>query len=603
VSATPVVPVRDNSAAAAPVIEVQDLHVRLTGREVDVVRGVSFALAPGEVLGLVGESGSGKTTVALALLGYARPGTTIVGGAVIVDGVDVLTRQSSDLRRLRGRLVSYVPQDPSSSLNPAIRIGTQLMEVLDEHEFGADRNARRARLAEMLAEVDLASDAGFLSRYPHQLSGGQQQRVAIAMAFACRPPVVVLDEPTTGLDVTTQAHVLKTVRELAHVHRTAAVYVTHDLAVVAGLSNRIAVMYAGGLIEVGPADEVVRDAAHPYTRRLIAAVPDPKERRPLVGIPGRVAPLGPRKPGCVFADRCEFVEEACRVSDIALERVTAAHVARCRRLAIVRRASRPGAGDQRIHGRDAAATPPLIEVDNLVASYGQNTVLHGTSLAIPEGRCVALVGESGSGKTTLARCISGMHAEAQGSIRLGGDVLPLTSRKRPAELRRTIQYVFQNPYSSLNPRMSVGELLEQPLRQFGLPRKDDVVPELLEQVSLSSRYAQRYPSQLSGGERQRVAIARALAVSPKVLICDEITSALDVSVQASILALLARLHAEASLSVLFVTHNLAVVRAIADSVVVLDRGRIVEEGSVDQVLDEPRDDYTKQLLKDTPAFA
>jgi len=586
-----------------PAIDVRDLHVTLTGHDIDVVREVSFALAPGEVLGLVGESGSGKTTVALALLGYARPGTSIAGGSVLVEGVDVLSRSRSELRRIRGRLVSYVPQDPSASLNPALRIGRQIMEVLDEHGFGTDKSSREARVAEMLAEVKLPADKTFLSRYPHQLSGGQQQRVAIAMAFACQPPVVVLDEPTTGLDVTTQAHVLETVRDLARLHRTSAVYVSHDLAVVAAISSRVAVMYGGRLVEVGPESELVRDAAHPYTRRLIGAVPDPKQRRPLAGIPGRVAPLGPGKPGCVFADRCDFVEDGCRIQEIELERVSTTHVARCRRWRVARGAPAPDGGTALKYHAGESPPQPLIEIDGLFASYGPNRVLHGANLTIPEGRCVALVGESGSGKTTLARCMSGMHSEATGSIRLSDQALPLTSRERSAELRRAIQYVFQSPYGSLNPRKSVRELLEQPLKLFELNPKQDTVPDLLEQVSLSPRYARRYPSQLSGGERQRIAIARALAVGPKVMVCDEITSALDVSVQASILALLARLHAETSLSVLFVTHNLAVVRTIADSVVVLDRGRIVEEGPVDQVLDEPRDDYTKQLLNDTPAFA
>jgi peptide/nickel transport system ATP-binding protein len=522
---------------------------------------------------------------------------------VLVDGVDLLTCDRPGLRRSRGRLVSYVPQDPSSSLNPGMRIGTQLLEGLDEHSFGENATARHARVTEMLAEVSLPSDRAFLSRYPHQLSGGQQQRVALAIAFACRPPIVVLDEPTTGLDVTTQAHVLETVRDLAETHRTAAVYVSHDLAVVAGLAHRIAVMYAGRLVEVGPAGELARNAAHPYTRRLIAAVPDPKERRPLAGIPGRVAPLGPRKPGCVFSARCDFAEDECRLGEIEVAAVGPAHTTRCRRWSVVRGAPGPGAPMPVSDLVGPVTAEAVLEVDQLVASYGDDEVLHGASFRVPKGRCVALVGESGSGKTTLARCISGMHPEMAGTIRLDGNELPLASRRRSSDVRRAIQYVFQNPYASLNPRKNVRELLEQPLRQFKLEVEPNTVPDLLEQVSLSPRYAQRFPSQLSGGERQRIAIARALAVGPRVMICDEITSSLDVSVQAAILALLARLHAESALSVLLVTHNLAVVRAVAESVVVLERGTIVEEGPVEQVLDEPEHEYTKQLLKDTPVFS
>jgi peptide/nickel transport system ATP-binding protein len=562
---------------------------------------VSFRLAPGEVLGLVGESGSGKTTVALAILGYARPGLSIAGGSVVISGEDLLASSQNQLRVLRGKVVSYVPQDPSSSLNPGMRIGKQLIDVLSEHDFGSGEAERRARLMEMVEEVDLPSDQEFLSRYPHQLSGGQQQRVAIAMAFACRPRVVVLDEPTTGLDVTTQANVLKTVRHLAESYQTAAVYVSHDLAVVAGLSNRIAVMYAGRLVEHGPTAELTTAASHPYTRRLIDAIPDPRLRRELVGIPGHVAPLGERIAGCSFAPRCEFAEDACRTGTITEDVVGPEHGVRCRRWEIVRAQPRRATNGHAQAPREGA-TDGLLGVEGLAAWYGKTEVLHGVTLSIRRGKCLALVGESGSGKTTLARVISGLHQQARGEVRLDGEVVPWGPHRRSPEVRRAIQYIFQNPYGSLNPRKNVRELLEQPLKEFGLDRSEQRVPALLERVSLPPRYAGRYPSQLSGGERQRVAIARALAASPELLICDEITSSLDVSVQASMLALLAQLHAETSLTVLFVTHNLAVVRAIADDVVVLNNGVIVEAGPVDELLDNPTDPYTQALLRDTPGF-
>jgi peptide/nickel transport system ATP-binding protein len=454
----------------------------------------------------------------------------------------------------------------------------------------------------MLREVDLPDDDQFLARYPHQLSGGQQQRVAIAMAFGCRPRLVVLDEPTTGLDVTTQANVLRTVRELADTHRAAAVYVTHDLAVVAGLASRIVVMYAGRLVEEGPTDQILASPAHPYTRRLLRAIPDPTQRRPLVGIQGQVAPLGSFTTGCKFADRCDFAEDACRTEEIAEVSVDAGHRALCRRTDFVR--SRPRVADaDAAHEIRQIDSDDLLVVRDLYVAYGKHEVLHGAEFSILKGECLALVGESGSGKTTLARTISGLHAQATGDLRLNGEIVPWGSRHRTPQLLRRIQYIFQNPYSSLNPRKTLRELLEQPLRQFGLARGETRITELLEQVSLSPRYATRYPAQLSGGERQRVAIARALAAEPELLVCDEITSALDVSVQASILALLARLHAESGLTVLFVTHNLAVVRAIADDVIVLNEGVIVEAGPVERVLDAPQDGYTQALLRDTPAFA
>jgi peptide/nickel transport system ATP-binding protein len=596
--AAPTFPGGDGDSAA---LTVTGLTVTLAGRPIDVVTDVSFSLEPGEVLGVVGESGSGKTTVALAILGYARPGLSIAAGTVVVGGQDLLTCSPRELRGRRGKLVSYVPQDPSSSLNPAMRIGKQLDDILREHRFGSSDAVRRDRVVELMREVDLPSDAGFLLRYPHELSGGQRQRVAIAMAFACRPRVVVLDEPTTGLDVTTQANVLNTVRDLAEGHRTAAVYVSHDLAVVAGLSHRIAVMYSGRLVEQGPAAELIRAPAHPYTKRLIEAVPDPKHRRQVFGIPGHVAPLGAKLPGCSFAPRCDFAEDACRTGTIAEERVSAGHSVRCRRWELVRGQPRRDTNGHAVAARDSASDA-MLQVEALDAWYGKTQVLHGAELSIRRGECLALVGESGSGKTTLARAISGLHQQVEGEVRLNSELVPWGPRRRSPELRRAIQYIFQNPYGSLNPRKTVRELLEQPLEQFGLDRGNERIAALLDQVSLSPRYAGRYPSQLSGGELQRVAIARALAASPEVLICDEITSALDVSVQASILALLARLHAETSLTVLFVTHNLAVVRAIADDVVVLNKGVIVEAGPVDDVLDSPRDAYTQALLRDTPTF-
>jgi peptide/nickel transport system ATP-binding protein len=594
---------RASDVPSGAVLTVSDLRVVLTGTEIDVVDDVSFSLAPAEILGLVGESGSGKTTVALALLGYARRGTSIAGGSVNVNGLEVLSLKPARLREVRGKVVSYVPQDPTVWLNPSLRIGRQLLEALEEHDVCSNASERTQRVEEILEEVNLPSDASFRARYPHQLSGGQQQRVVIAMAFACRPDVVVLDEPTTGLDVSTQAHVLNTVRSLAEHHRTAALYVSHDLAVVASLANHIAVMYSGRIIERGPADEVVHRAAHPYSRRLLAAAPDAHQRRALVGIPGRVAPLGTVVTGCRFADRCDFAEDPCRANDIVEERLPEArpHVVRCRRWQTLRAAPPVSTGEMAVGADAADGSPPFVEVKGLSAWYGKNQVLSDVNLSLNKGKCLALVGESGSGKTTLSWCLGGLHREGSGSLVLDGEPLEWGTRRRSDETRRAVQYIFQNPFSSLNPRKTIGAIIEQPSRHFGLPI-DGAASELLEQVSLPASYARRYPAQLSGGERQRVAIARALAVSPTLLICDEITSALDVSVQASIVALLARLHEETSLTVLFVTHNLALVRAIADRVAVLEQGVIVEDGSVDQVLDAPRHPYTQSLLRNTPSI-
>jgi peptide/nickel transport system ATP-binding protein len=586
-------------------LEVQNLRVEVAGSGLDIVDQVGFHVPEGEVLGLVGESGSGKTTVGLAILGHCRRGARITEGAVRINGRDILTHSPAELRRLRGRVVSYVPQDPSAALNPALRIETQLMETLAVHGFGRSKTKQRLRLEEMLEEVLLPSEPSFLRRYPHQLSGGQQQRAVLAMAFACRPSVIVLDEPTTGLDVTTQAHVLETVRDLCRSHGVAAVYVSHDLAVVTALANRVAVMYAGRLVEVGPARALFRAAAHPYTRKLAQAIPDISGEYALIGIPGRAPAPGQRQTGCTFAPRCEFAVENCRLAFPEVADVSPGHNVRCFRSAAVL----AEAVHDRIRGKAAGRSgrdgTSLLSAHGIGASYGQREVLHDVSIDIWPSECLALVGESGSGKTTLARCIAGLHTQFVGEILLLGVPLPRGAKARDRETRRTIQYIFQSPYRSLNPRKTIGQIVGQPLRlffDFGRQETEDRVAEVLEKVALSPALTDRYPDQLSGGERQRVAIARALAAEPSVLICDEITSALDVSVQAAIVELLSELQRAMGLALLFVTHNLALIRTITQEVAVMSEGRIVEFGKVGDVLSSPRDAYTQRLLADTPSL-
>jgi len=592
------------SGAPSAAVSVEDLRISLDGGGPEVVHGVSFDIAAGEVLGLVGESGSGKTTVGLAMLGHARSGLRITGGSVRVDDQDVLGLAPAAQRALRGAVVSYVPQDPASSLNPAVRVGTQLVEVLEHHGFGTSADARRERVAEMMREVALPDDRAYLRRYPHQLSGGQQQRIGLAMAFACRPRLIVLDEPTTGLDVTTQAHVLSTVRSLAVAHSAAALYVSHDLAVVAALTERVAVMYAGRLVEVGSASALFDNAGHPYTRRLIAAIPHLSGRRALVGIPGRAPSPGQRPPGCSFAPRCTMRVELCEQEVPELRPLTPTHRVRCIRAAEVTAQAKVHAGS----AGDAPVTRhagSVLTLQGVQASYGKVDVLHDIDLELAEGECLALVGESGSGKTTLARTIAGMHRDRTGRILLGDRVLAQSARSRDREARREIQYVFQNPYGSLNPRQTIGEIVRRPIELFALAAKGQVdarVAEMLERVSLTAGYAHRYPDQLSGGERQRVAIARALVCEPSVLVCDEVTSALDVSVQAAIVDLLAGLQRELGLAMLFVTHNLPLVRSIAQRVAVMSEGRIVELGEVESVLAAPSARYTRGLLANTPSL-
>ena len=587
---------------SATAVEVRDLRVELTGRNVDVVDEISLDIRPGEVLGLVGESGSGKTTVGMALLGHVRRGGAVGGGAVVIDGRDLAHLGDLDLRRLRGGTVAYIPQDPGTSLNPALRLRTQLSEMLESHMPDWSDELRVARMRESLDEVALPSDDAFLARYPHQLSGGQQQRVAIAMAFACRPNVIVCDEPTTGLDVTTQARVLATVRELCRSHQVAALYVSHDLAVVAELADRVAVMYSGRIVEIGTRDELFFAPRHPYTRRLLRAVPDLEGRRAVVGIPGH-APLPTNRPtGCFFHPRCDLATDECRKEFPPAFEVGPAHFVRCYHHAEAARDIPVEGGANAVH---VAEAPELVlAIHELNATHGTRHTLFDVELEVHRHECLALVGESGSGKTTLARCVAGLHKDFTGEVLLRGTALPPAARKRSDSARKEIQYVFQNPYASLNPRRTVGQTVARQLELFGSGGKDlgRRVSECLERVALSATAANRYPDELSGGERQRVAIARALAAEPSMMVCDEITSALDVSVQAAIIDLLRDLRTEMGLSLLFITHNLALIRTIADRVAVMTEGRIVETGPTATVLEHPTAPYTRQLLANTPSI-
>ncbi|WP_100500149.1 ABC transporter ATP-binding protein [Geodermatophilus chilensis] len=586
-----------SAAPACPTLVVDRLKIVGVPSMAVIIDEISLEVRPGEILGVVGESGSGKTTLGLALLNYCKSGTRVDDGSVTVGNEDLAKLDWRAVRQLRGRTVAYIPQSPASALNPALRIGTQLQECLS-----GSAETVLSRVREVLREVALPDDDAFLQRYPHQLSGGQQQRVAIAMAFVARPALIVLDEPTTGLDVSTQEHVLRTVRDMCLNYRCAAVYISHDMAVVAELADRIAVMYSGRVVEIGDTADVLADPRHPYTRRLLLAVPDLEARRPMLGIPGHAPSPLARPTGCAFAPRCPMAEEHHATEAPAPVDVGPRHTVRCHKAHLrlppvsVSELPRPVSA--------AAAGQPVIEVRSLQAGYGPIRVLRDIDLSVQAGECVALLGESGSGKTTLSRCIAGLHTDFTGELLLDGDPVPASSFKRSRDQRRRIQYIFQNPYESLNPRRTVGELILQPLRALHGRVADpaEVVARALEQASLRPDHAYRYPAQLSGGERQRVAIARALAAEPEVLVCDEITSALDVSVQSSLVELLRQLQSRMGLTLLFITHNIALVRNIAQRVAVLEAGRIVELGAVEDVFARPQHAYTRSLMQATPNF-
>ncbi|MBE9375661.1 ABC transporter ATP-binding protein [Saccharopolyspora sp. HNM0983] len=577
-------------------LETTDLEIRGVPAEAAIVADVSFTLSPGEILGLIGESGSGKTTLGLAMLRYCKRGTRIADGRIRVGGTDLLDLGEKQAAAMRGRRVAYIPQSPGSALNPALRLHRQLAECV--HDVSGTRATDRIK--QVLDEVALPSDDDFLRRYPHQLSGGQQQRIAIAMAFVGRPEVVVLDEPTTGLDVTTQKRVLATIREMCARHGTAGVYISHDMAVVAELADRIAVMYSGRIVETGPTEAVLTEPRHHYTAGLVLAVPDLAGDRAMQAIEGQApSPLN-RPDGCAFAPRCPAATDDCRIAPPAPSEVGPEHEIRC---------LHPREGALRAPAKRAEAelpdASPVLQVRGIRAWYTKTPVLEDVSLDVQPGSCLALLGESGSGKTTLSRCLAGLHPQHEGSVLLHGHALPRSSAQRNREQRRQVQYVFQNPYESLNPRRRVRDLIAQPIKvlEGGAPADTaDRVIEALQLAALRPDIAERYPDQLSGGERQRVAIARALVTGPKVLICDEITSALDVSVQSAIVDLLQDLRERMGLALVFVTHNIALVRNIAQQVAILQNGRIVENAASEQLFADPQHDYTRSLLDDAPNF-
>lgn len=577
------------------VLDVRGLRVEAAGG-VEIVDEVSFAVHRGEVFGLVGESGSGKTSTALALLGHARRGTRITAGTVEVDGRDVLMLPSRVLRHTRGARIAYVPQDATAGLNPRHRIGQQIEEVLGAH--GKPRSA----VAPLLAQVHLPNDAAFLRRYPFELSGGQQQRVAIAMALSCHPLIVVLDEPTTGLDASTQARILTLLRDLGADTGAAFVYVSHDLAVVNNLAHRVGVMYAGRLVEVGGREGVFGNPGHPYTSLLLASVPRLSEPRALTGISGAAPPPGHRPRGCAFAPRCPAAVARC-AEQIPPEVTKGDQTARCWRAWEFTSSGAAARGTPRA----AAASEALLTASGMSASYRQpgrrTQVLWDVSFSVGAGGCLAIVGESGSGKTTLGRCVAGLHRPDGGVLTLAGRPLAPHVTNRTSSERREIQIVFQDPDRSLNPRRPISEAIGRPLRFFEFAQdrvaERQQVLQLLERVRLPAGMLDRYPRELSGGEKQRVAIARALAARPSLLVCDEITSSLDVSIQAAIVAVLEELRRD-GLALLFVTHNVALVRGIAEVVLVLERGTVREYGETATVLGRPSHPYTQQLIAAIP---
>ncbi|MEY2740816.1 MAG: Glutathione import ATP-binding protein gsiA [Actinomycetota bacterium] len=600
-------------------VEVRDLTVRFPSEAgtVEAVRGVSLDVRAGEVLGIVGESGSGKTVMSLSVIGLL-PDTATVSGSIRFGGRDLLALDDAEMSRLRGSEIAMVFQDPLSALNPVHTIGRQIAEALLIHQ-DIPREAAAKRAVELLEVVGIPRPDERAQSYPHEFSGGMRQRVMIALAIANQPKVILADEPTTALDVTVQAQILDVLRTARDMTGAAVVLVTHDLGVVAGIADRVAIMYAGKVVEVGPVADVYAAPAMPYTIGLLGSIPrvDGAAGDRLASIPG--APPSPvaLPPGCAFAPRCPAAEPRCAdappplapiAPDRAIACVRGPEIAALRRdgrlfVETPRHATRGAAADGvAVEVRGLRKTFPLLKGSVLRRRVGSVHAVDGVDLTLRAGRSLALVGESGCGKTTTLLEILNLVAPEAGTIAvLGRDVATLSPAER-LQMRRDLQIVFQDPFASLDPRLPIGDAIAEPLRTFGVPREeqDARVHELLELVGLQREQASKYPSEFSGGQRQRIAIARALALHPKVLALDEPVSALDVSVRAGVLNLLAELQEKLSLSYLFVSHDLAVVQRVADDIAVMYLGGIVEAGPVAEVFARPRHPYTQALLSAVP---
>ncbi|HTR85537.1 MAG TPA: ABC transporter ATP-binding protein [Reyranella sp.] len=580
-----------------------DVKVRLASGDVAVLRDVSFDLQPGRILGLVGESGAGKSMIGRVVAGLLPEGFKSTAQRFRFDGKDLLDLPAEQRRRLLGDRIAFIPQEPLSALNPVLTIGRQFIEHLAR--LGVPRGERRRRATDALTEVLLPEPDALLDRYPFQLSGGMCQRVLIAMAFASNPSLVVADEPTTALDVTTQVHIVSLIRRLQAAHGTGLLFITHDLRLAAHLCDEIAVLYAGDVVERGPAKQVFGAPRHPYTRALKQAMPGlTGDRRPLQALPDimpGIEALG-RLPGCRFAARCPTADASCAASLPPLALVAPGHWVRCAS-ACTSEVTAPSTIASEASG--PANGKALLKLDGIAKSYirGRITAVKDASFSIASGESVGIVGESGSGKSTLARLVMGLDTPSAGYIELDGiDVtVPEPSWEKRISL---VQMIFQDPASALNPRRRVANLVTQSLearsRAASEAERLKRALELLGDTGLPEGLLQRFPPQLSGGQRQRVNIARALCAEPRLLVADEIVSGLDVSVQAQILNLLQKLRREHGVALLFISHDLSVVRHLCERVLVMKGGEIVESGRTEEVFSRPRHAYTRELLAAVP---
>jgi len=583
------------------------------GEQISILKNISTSINQGETVGIVGESGSGKSTLALAMMGYVKHGLFTISGECIFHSNNLLEMKNKELENIRGRKIAMIPQNAGQSLTPNLKIGYQIDEALRLHT-DLKQAERDRKISELLNKVRLPSPETMAQRYPHELSGGQQQRVAVAMALAGSPELLLLDEPTTGLDVTTQAHVLELLNHIAKETGTSMVYVSHDLGAIAQVSDRVIVMYSGEIVLDGPVRSILKNPIHPYTFGLLKSIP----KLTLPGLPNSMSGSQPQpgsiKNGCSFYERCELSDKNCKVNSPTLEFIEDLKTSvRCFKHSQLFNLNK--LDSQKVKSiENRILKNEILDLSNVSISYAKqkffdqlfnkfndsNPTVKDINININKEETLALVGESGSGKSTILKSIAGLLKTKDGQIKFDKDkILSNDLKQREPSYLRAIQLIFQNPDESLNPNHTVEEIVSQPLRlYFGLKGQElkEKIIEVLDKVRLGEFYLTRYPRQLSGGEKQRVAVARAFAAKPDIILCDEVTSALDVSVQAAVLNLLQELKEDFGTTYIFVSHDLAVVRAISDRVAVLYQGRLCEIGLSKNVYNFPSHPYTEVLL-------
>ena len=583
------------------------------GKEISILRNVTTNIKKGETVGIVGESGSGKSTLALAMMGYVKHGLFTMSGECLFNSLNLLDLSNNELEKIRGRKIAMIPQNAGQSLTPNLKIGYQIEEALKLHT-NLNENERKGRISELLNNVRLPSPDVMALRYPHELSGGQQQRVAVAMALAGNPELLLLDEPTTGLDVTTQAHVLELLKDIAKDTGTSMVYVSHDLGAIAQVCDRVIVMYAGEIVLEGPVRKILKEPIHPYTNGLLKSIPKLSLEGLPESMPGAQPQPGHIGEGCSFYDRCNISDEKCKIKTPDLEFLSEIDTSvRCFNYKKVNINQNKNIQIKNIDEKNVENNE-ILGLSDVSISYAKqsfldqlfnkltdsNPTVKDINININKGETIALVGESGSGKSTILKSIAGLLKTKDGNINFAQNrKLSEDLKNRSSDDLRAIQLIFQNPDESLNPNHTVEQILSQPLKlYFGL-KGDELkknIIELLEKVRLGEFYLTRYPRQLSGGEKQRIAVARAFAAKPDIILCDEVTSALDVSVQAAVLDLLKKLKDDFGTTYIFVSHDLAVVKAISDRVAVLYQGRLCEIGPSKNVYKFPSHPYTEVLL-------